>query len=304
MKFTLPTLGIGCAPLGNLFGSVTDEQAIETIDAAWETGIRFFDTAPLYGFGESERRLGLALRDRPRDEVVIATKVGRVLADGQASQAEQHPFVDVPAVRPVFDFSRDGVLRSFESSLERLRTDRIDLLHVHDPDDHMDQAIAEAFPAIAELRDQGVVGAIGCGMNVASLLARVVAEAPVDAVLIAGRYTLLEQPALDELFPACEANGVKVIAAGVFNSGVLAGADTYNYGAVTEVVRQRVDALRALCERHDVALTAAALQFPSRHPVVQSLLFGARNGEEVRRNVGDLELTIPEDFWEELDQLG
>ena len=275
-------LGLGCAPLGNLFESVSDTDAIATIDAAWEGGIRCFDTAPLYGHGESERRLGAALRGRPRDEYELCTKVGRVLVP-----VDEHAptiFHDLPPVDPVFDFSREGVLRSFESSLQRLGVDRIDVVHVHDPDEHEAEALANAFPTLIELREQGVVGRVGAGMNQCAMLARFVERVDLDCVLVAGRYSLLDRQAADELFPACADRGVEVYLGGVFNSGLLArpeAGSTYDYGTASDVLVGRACALAATCAEHGVELPHAAIQFALAHPAVTRALIGARNPSEI-----------------------
>jgi len=257
-------LGLGCAPLGGLYTPVSEDDARATVDAAWDAGIRFFDVAPLYGEGRSEKRLGAALADRPRDEYVLSTKVGRLITGGEV----------------VFDFSRDGVLRSLEESLERLGLDRVDVLLVHDPEQHMEQALDEALPAVRELREQGVVGAIGAGMNYPAELERIVRDG-VDCVLMAGRYTLLDRSGVG-LLDVCAELGVDVIAGGVFNSGILAGGTTFNYHPAPPELLERARAVFAECARHGVSPTAAALQFPLTHPAVKRVLAGARRSEERR----------------------
>jgi D-threo-aldose 1-dehydrogenase len=294
-------LGIGCAPIGNLYEAVTDEAAHATVQAAHVAGIRLYDTAPLYGSGLSEERLGAALSGIPRDDVVVATKVGRVLIDDPA--ADPGIFTEVPAREPVFDFSADGVHRSLEASLVRLGLDRVDVVHVHDPDDHLDEALATAFPALRRWRDEGVVGAIGAGMNQAPALARIVREAGVDCVLLAGRYTLLDQSGLDDLLPLCERSGASVIAAGVFNSGLLAnpvaGAPFF-YAPAPPAVIDRAQRLAAVCERHGVPLTAAALQLPAAHPAVACVLPGVRSVRELHDDIADFERPIPSALWDDL----
>ena len=297
-------LALGCAPLGNLFEAVSDDDASATVDAAWDRGVRLFDTAPLYGHGLSERRLGLALRERPRDEYLLATKVGRLLVPLDEETAQDDTiFVDIPPVRPVFDFSRDGVLRSVEESLERLGLDRIDLLHVHDPDDHLDEAEAGAFPALVRLRDEGVVGAIGLGTNVASVAARFVGRVDLDWLLLAGRCTLLDRSGPNEVFEACERHDVAVLAAGVFNSGVLAApapGASFHYEPVPDEVLARVRRMDAACADHGVPLAAAAMQLPLRYEVVRTVLVGARTAAEVDEDVTLLDVAIPEELWEVL----
>ena len=221
---TVSGLGFGGAPVGNLFEAVTDGDALDTIDAAWTEGVRYFDTAPHYGLGLSERRLGAALRDRPRSRYTVSTKVGRLLIPNPGGERDSDlpNGFDVPAaLRRHWDFSGDGVRRSLEESLARLGLDRIDIVLIHDPEESSDPegALREAAPALAELRSQGVIGAFGVGSKQVAILQRFVAETELDTIMLAGRYTLLEQPALDELLPACEKYGVSVLNVGVFNSG-------------------------------------------------------------------------------------
>lgn len=300
---SVSTLGLGCAPIGNLFGSVSTADASATIDAAWDAGLRFFDTAPLYGHGVSERRLGVALRSRARSDYVIATKVGRVL---EAGVDPDSIFADVPNVRPRFDFSSDGVKRSLGDSLERLGLDRVDIVHVHDPDDHADEALRGAFPVLCRWRDEGVIGAVGAGMNQAELLTRFVREADVDCVLLAGRYSLLSHTGLDELLPLCAERSVGVIVGGVFNSGVLAdtAAGTYDYSVASAEVLTRARRMDAVCRRHDVPLKAVAMRFPFGHRAVTSVLVGARTAAEVRENVELFARQVPAQLWSELTQEG
>ncbi|MEY2433039.1 MAG: D-threo-aldose 1-dehydrogenase, partial [Acidimicrobiaceae bacterium] len=244
-----------------------------------------------------------ALASLPRDSLTVSTKVGRLLVPDGTAGADETIFADVPAVHPVFDFSADGVHRSFEASLERLGLDRVDIVHVHDPDDHIEEALAGAFPALRRLRDEGVVGAIGAGMNQAAALARFVREAGLDCVLVAGRYTLLDQSAIDDLLPLCEQQGVSVIAAGVFNSGLLANPSPgahYDYAPAPSAILDRARQLATLCERHDVPLTAAALQFAAAHPAVTHVLTGVRSVRELHSNVADFERPIPLELWAEL----
>ncbi|GAA1320792.1 aldo/keto reductase [Pseudonocardia xinjiangensis] len=304
-------LGLGTAPLGNLYRVVPEPDVTATIDQAWESGIRFFDTAPHYGLGLAERRLGAALAGRPRAEYTISTKVGRLLVpdpDG-ASRRDDEGF-DVPAdLRRVWDFSADGVRRSLEGSLERLGLDRIDLVLIHDPDDHWAEAAGQAYPALHELRAQGVIGAIGAGMNQTAMLTRFVVETEVDAVLVAGRYTLLDPSAADDLLPACAERGVSVLAAGVFNSGLLATdnppADaTYDYQPAPATVRERAAAIGAVCRRHGVPLPAAAIAFAGARPEVASVVLGARAAAEVAANAAAAETRIPDALWADLTNEG
>ncbi|WP_024754475.1 aldo/keto reductase [Streptomyces exfoliatus] len=299
-------LALGCAALGNLYHPVTDEAAHATVDAAWDAGVRTFDTAPHYGLGLSEQRLGTALRDRPRDTYTLSTKVGRLLVPsppGSPGDDLGQGFA-VPAThRRVWDFSADGVLRSLEASLKRLGLDRVDIALLHDPDDHAEQALREAYPALERLRREGVVGAIGIGMNQSALPARFLRETDIDVVLLAGRYTLLEQDGLTDLLPEAAARGRSVVIGGVFNSGLLTAprpGATYDYAPAPQPVLDRALRLLAVTERHGVPLRAAALRFPFGHPAVASVLTGARSPEEVRDTVEQLRRPIPDALWDEL----
>jgi D-threo-aldose 1-dehydrogenase len=302
-------LSFGSAGIGGLYTSVPAEQAAEAVDAAWDAGIRYFDTAPHYGIGLAERRLGEALRTRDRAEYTLSTKVGRVLEPVRAAAGE--PVGDdlangfaVPAThRRVWDFSADGVRRSIEDSLERLGLDRIDIAYLHDPDDHGDEAFTQAYPALERLRAEGVLGAIGAGMNQTAMLTRFVRDTDVDAVLCAGRFTLLDGSALADLLPEAAARGTSVVVGGVFNSGLLAdprpGA-TYDYTAAPADLLDRALRMDAVTRRHGVPLRAAALHYPLRHPAVASVLVGTRSADEVRDAAGQFARTIPDDLWAEL----
>lgn len=304
---TVTRLGLGTAPLGNLYDPVTEEAALATVGSAYEHGIRLFDTAPLYGHGRAEQRLGAALAQLPGD-VVVCTKVGRLLRKRDpGSGKERSMFVDTPAVSPVLDYSRDGVLRSVEESLERLGVDRVDVLHIHDPDEHHDQALNEAFPALAELRSQGVTRAVSAGMNQAAMLARFAREADFDCFLVAGRYTLLDQSALDELFPVCAERGIGLMVGGVYNSGILASPEPgarYDYEPADMSLVMRAQRLAEVCARHGVPLKAAAVQFASGHPAVTTVVIGARSAAEIEENVTMAACPVPEDLWAELRDEG
>jgi len=290
----LSPLGLGTAPLAGLYDAVGEETAHAVVARAWEHGVRYFDTAPYYGSGLAEQRLGAALRDRPRDEFVISTKVGRLLRPGRSD------FAGAPALEAYFDFSYDGVLRSFAESLARLALDRVDVVLVHDPDEHYEEARDESFRALLRLRDEGAVAAIGAGMNQTAMLCRFAREVDVDCFLLAGRYTLLDRSGAEELLPLCRERGIAVIAGGVFNSGVIAGGDTFDYRAAPPDVVTRVARLRETCARHEVPLPAAALQFPLRHPAVATVLVGCRTPEEVAENVRLSGLQVPDALWAEL----
>ncbi|MFD4759545.1 aldo/keto reductase [Streptomyces sp. NPDC058439] len=303
-------LSFGAAAIGNLFSAVDPAQATAAVDAAWGEGIRYFDTAPHYGLGLSERRLGEALRGRPRDSYVLSTKVGRVLDPLPAGTASEHMSdglsegFAVPAThRRRWDFSADGVRRSIEDSLERLGLDRVDIAYLHDPDDHAEAAFHAAYPALEKLRAQGVVGAIGAGMNQTAMLTRFLRDTDVDVVLCAGRYTLLDQSALTELLPEAAARGRSVVVGGVFNSGLLAdprpGA-TYDYAAAPLTLLDRALRIKAVTEGHGVPLRAAALQYPLAHPAVAGVLVGTRSPDEVRDAAALLRREIPDGLWDDL----
>ena len=312
MALTLPLtrLGFGAAPIAGLFTPVDDDTAAATVDAAWAAGIRYFDTAPHYGLGVSERRLGAALARRDRDSYVLSTKAGRLLVpDGASGHSDTEGFA-VPAThRRVWDLSRDGIRRSLDDSLTRLGLDRVDVLYLHDPEGRLDEAVATALPALAELRREGAVTAIGAGSKDAAALARLVRAADLDVVMVAGRYTLLEQPALTELFPACSAAGVAVVAAGVFNSGLLAAAvpgpgSTYEYGAVPPDMLRHATELAAVCAAHDTPLPRAALHFALRHPLVRSAVVGMRSPAEVAQNAAWLNTPVAPELWAALEGRG
>jgi D-threo-aldose 1-dehydrogenase len=299
-------LSLGCAQLGNLYREVSDEEARATVDAAWDLGVRYFDTAPHYGLGLSERRLGSALAARPRDAYVVSTKVGRLLEPADVVDGLDDEGFAVPAThRRVWDFSRDGIRRSLSQSLERLGLDRVEIVYLHDPDDHWNDVLDTGFPALAELRAEGVVDSIGAGMNQAAMLAELVRHTDVDLLMLAGRYTLLEQDALDDLLPLCEERGVAIVAAGVFNSGLLARARPpddakYDYGEAPPEMVQRARAIADVCERHGTTLPAAAIAFPLAHPAVASVCVGARSAEQMERNATLYRERIPPDLWSDL----
>ncbi|MEU8183181.1 aldo/keto reductase [Micromonospora sp. NPDC049044] len=310
-RVRLTGLGFGAAQGGNLYRATTDEEFDAAVDAAWAAGVRYYDTAPHYGLGLSERRLGAALRHRPRDEYVVSTKVGRLLVPSpEIAHLRDSEGFDVPAShRRVWDFSRDGVRRSIEASLERSGLDRIDIVYLHDPDDHWEQAAHEAVPALVDLRDQGVVGAIGAGMNQSAMLARFVRETDVDVMMCAGRYTLLEQGAADDLLPAAEERGVGVVIAGVYNSGLLSRdqppADAvYNYQQAPAEVIERARRIAAVCETHGVTLPQAALAFVRRHPAVVSTVVGVRTEAQVAETVRRADVAVPDELWEALTAAG
>jgi D-threo-aldose 1-dehydrogenase len=306
----LTTLGFGAAPIAGLYSLVDEATARATIDVAWEGGIRYFDTAPHYGLGLSERRLGEALRDRPRDDVVVSSKVGRLLVPRIPPLARDDDMFDVPGdLTRRRDYSRDGILRSMEATLLRTGLDRVDVLYIHDPDEYWQQAVEEAVPALVELREAGVIGAIGVGMNQSAMLARFIRQTDVDVVMLAGRYTLLEQGAADDLLPAAREQGRSVVAAAVFNSGLLARDEvpetaTYDYEQASADQLERARLLALVCREHGTTLPAAAIHFPLRHPAVASVVVGMRSPEEVHHNLAAHAQHVPDELWADLEHRG
>ncbi|MGH2871807.1 MAG: aldo/keto reductase [Solirubrobacteraceae bacterium] len=300
-------LGFGGATIGNLYRPIDDETAHAAVAAAWDGGVRYFDTAPHYGLGLSERRLGRALQGRPRDQYTLSTKVGRLLAPNPSpagSDLNTGGFAVPDDLVRVRSYSRDGVLRSIESSLERLGLDRIDIVYVHDPEDYMDAAIAEAVPALVELRQQRVVGAVGAGMNYVEPLRRFVAEADVDVVMVAGRWTLVDRRAEPLLSESSEAD-VGVVAAAPFNSGLLARRQPaedamFDYDRAPADVLEVARACARACESRGAELPAAALQFPLRHPAVVSVVAGMRTPAQVDTNLAWINAEIDARLWSEL----
>ena len=298
-------LALGTAPLGGMFARVPPEQATTLVRGAFDAGLSYVDTAPQYGHGVAEKRVGAALAGVDRAAYVLSTKVGRLVVEREGG--DTGIFADAPPSDMVFDFTRDGVLRSFAASLERLGLDRVDLLYVHDPDDHEEQALGEALPALARLRAEGVVRAIGVGMNQSRIPTRFVREAEVDAVLIAGRLSLLDGSALRDLVPACRERGASLVVGGVYNSGVLADprrTPYYDYAPAPPAVVERALALEAVCARHGVPLKAAALQFPLRFPEVACVLTGARSRAELDENLGLFGAAVAPALWDELEAEG
>ena len=308
---TLPLgpLGYGVAQIGNLYREGTDENAIDAVAAAWDGGIRYFDTAPHYGLGLSERRLGMALAGRPRDEYVVSTKVGRELVPNPdwAGELDMENSFAVPANlmrKPSYDY--EGIRRSLESSLERLQLDAVDIIYIHDPDAYdLHPMLDTALPAVEKLRAEGMVKAVGVGSKSVEALMRGVTDATLDIIMVAGRYTLLEQPAAEELLPTCVERGVDVVLAAPFNSGILATSNPsekarYEYGSVPAELLTKAQKISDICLLHGVELPAAALQFPLRHPAVVNVVAGASNRRQIEQSISYMATDIPEQMWQEL----
>ena len=308
-------LGLGGAPLGDLYEHIPEDRALATLETAYGRGIRLFDTAPLYGHGLSEHRFGHALRDKPRADLVLSTKVGRWLRPERADRIERGSFVGGLNFKPVYDYSYDGTMRALEQSYQRLGMSEIDIVLIHDVDiwthgsaeayeQRFREAIAGAYRALDELRRSGVIKAVGVGVNEVAPCVRFANEGSFDCFLLAGRYTLLEQSGLDDLLPLAERQGFSLLLGGPFNSGILATGPTpaakYNYRPAPPEIIERVKRIESICKRHEVPLGAAAIQFPLGHPNVASIIPGAVSPTEVERNADYMELRIPQALWNEL----
>jgi D-threo-aldose 1-dehydrogenase len=310
-------IGFGGAPLGNLFAALSEADAASAVGSAFAAGIRLFDTAPLYGHGLSEHRIGAALRHCRRDDFVLATKVGRLLRPDVSAAGGQYR--DILPFAAHFDYSYDGVLRSVEDSLQRLGLARIDIVHIHDvdvwthksqtaTDERFAEAMGGGYRALMRLREEKAIGAIGVGVNEWQACQRFAEAGDFDCFLLAGRYTLLEQEALDSFLPLCVARNIAVIIGGPFNTGILAtgpvAGATYDYQPATPEVMARVGRIEAVCRRHGVALASAALQFPLHHPAVASVIPGARSPAEIAANLATFERKVPAALWAELKAAG
>lgn len=293
-NLSVTRLGLGTAPLGGLYTDVEESAALAVVEDALSKGIKYFDTAPVYGSGLAETRLGLGLGSTRAKLVTISSKVGRLLIkDGQGE-----------VIEATFNYTPSGIRQSMEESLDRLQLPKVDIAYIHDPDDFADSAIKEGYPELAKMRDEGIVSAIGVGMNQNEIPTRFVNETDINAVLIAGRYTLLDQSAAKELLPAALKNDVSIVIGGVFNSGILANpviGTTYNYSAAPVELIERAIAMKDLLSNWNVPLTAAAIQFPLRHPAITTVLTGARSVAELDANIRDFNLEIPEECWKALE---
>ncbi len=315
----LKPLAFGGAPLGDMFSRIADAQAHQTLEAAWNGGLRHFDTSPWYGRGQSEHRFGRFLYDRPRRDFVLSTKVGRLLRPTRTGEVDNSFWAGGLRFDIVFDYSYDGIMRSYEDSLQRLGMDRVDLLLIHDLDfwhhqtearvtAYLSQLATSGWRALAELREQGTIRGIGAGINEMGMIPRFLDLMPVDFFLVALRYSLLDQRPLEKELPLCTEHGCGIICGGVFNSGILAtgavkGAK-YDYADAPADIVAKVSRIGAICHRHDVSMIAAALQFPLGNPIVASVLTGAAAPEQIAQNLEAMQATIPDAFWQELKEEG
>lgn len=308
-NISVTCFGFGGASMGNMYTVAHDDAAVKAIRSAHEAKVRYFDTAPMYGFGKSERLYGSVLKDQPRDSFVLSSKVGRLIVAGKPTpESEDTCFVEIDNAYSIFDYSRDGVLRSLEESRKRLGIERIDIVYIHDPDvnDSFKQALEEAFPALADLKSQGIIGAIGAGMNQAEMLCEFAKNADFDCFLLAGRYTLLDQIALQELLPLCQQKNISIVIGGAYNSGILAtgaveGAH-YNYAPAPPEIMEKTRKIEKVCARFNIPMKAAALQFPFGHPTVVSNIPGVKTKERFEENLSLFTHPIPADFWAALKE--
>jgi D-threo-aldose 1-dehydrogenase len=309
--------GFGGAPLGNLFRAVSDDAAAALVGHAYDAGVRYFDTAPHYGHGRSERRIGDALRARPRDHYLLSTKVGRLLEPRADAPRDQHGYVDTLPFVQRYDYSAKGVRRSLEDSLQRLGLARVDLVYVHDIDrdthgythaSHLNDALRGGLPALAQLKAEGQIGGYGLGVNDVAICMQALGAADFDVILLAGRYTLADQSALAELLPECERRGVAIVLGGPFNSGILATGTRpadgslpyFNYAPASQEIVERVAAIECVCAEFGVPLQAAALQFPAAHPAVATVIAGVRSIDELDANLRLAHQPVPLEFWSAL----
>jgi D-threo-aldose 1-dehydrogenase len=310
-------LGFGSAPLGNRFRTLTEQACLDLVDDAWDRGIRVFDTAPMYGYGLAENRLGTALRSRPRDDYLLSTKVGRLLHPAARQSPDDDMWTGVPPMRVHYDYTYSGAMRSIEDSLQRMLTDHIDIVLIHDCDRYghgadqpavFEQAMSGAARALVDLRDQHVIGAVGVGVNEADVCVAAAQRCDFDVFLLAGRYSLLEQDSLDDVMPVCVDQGISLLLGGVYNSGILAtgavpGAH-YNYAPASPEIINRVRLIETICAAHHVPIAAVSLQFALAHPAVASVLLGASSPQQQQRNSEAAQTVIPTRLWLDLQQAG
>ncbi len=313
-------LGMGTAPLGNLYKAISEDEANAALEKAWDNGVRYFDTAPLYGLGLAETRLNRFLKGKPRDEYTLSTKVGRLMLPcAPEDRTGIDKFFETPTRRQMFDYSYNGIMRSFEFSLERLGVDRVDILFAHDLDifnqgsrevmeARQEDFFASGYRALVNLRDQGVIKAIGAGINEWEAAQTLLERCDMDLFLLTGRYTLLEQEALNSFLPMCEERGVGIVLGGPYNSGILASGPVegafFNYDPAPQEILDRVSKIEAVCKNHNVPLIEAALRFPLHHPCVVSTIPGAQSASEVENNAANIKVDIPADLWADLKEQG
>ena len=316
-ELTVTSLGFGSAPLGNRFRRLDEFHCQTLVDDAWERGVRLFDTAPMYGLGLAEHRLGTALRQRPRAEYVVSTKVGRMLVPAKGENPADPMWADAPPMRIVYDYSYSGTMRSIEDSLQRMLTDRLDIVLIHDCDRYghgenqpavFEEAMSQAARALLQLRDEGVIGAVGIGVNEADVCVAAAGRADFDVFLLAGRYTLIEQDSLDDLMPLCVEQGISLLLGGIFNSGILAtgaiAGARHNYEAAGEEVTARIAAIETQCSAYEVPIAAVAIQFVLAHPAVASVLLGASTLAQQAANIAAANTAVPEALWDALRENG
>lgn len=323
-NLSLTNLGIGTAPIGGWPKALNENKALEILETAWQNGIRYFDTAPLYGFGMAEERLGKFLKNKKKEDYVISTKVGRLIVESSKETSEEPFFKGAPNREPFFDFSYDATMRSFEESLNRLQIDKVDILLIHDPDNHFNEAINGALKAILKLKDEKVVSAVGCGMNQNEMLTDFANTGLVDCFLLAGRFTLLDHRSIEKLIPACEKNSVSLIIGGVFNSGILVDPSSSSYFDYAQLddswlekakklgVRKpesyesnkywldKASKINKICENNGVSLKTAALNFPYLNKNIATVLTGVSSNDEVHENLENYNKKINKDLWNQL----
>ena len=316
-KLKIKNISYGTAVLGNYYEVLSNEEASKVINKAFDLGINYFDTAPLYGFGLSEHRVGMNLQLKDRDSYILSTKVGRLLSPADPKEIDRGPWKGGLNFNPYYDYSYDGTMRCIEESMHRLGISKIDILHIHDVDyfthkekhlveKYFSEAIKGAYKALEELRRNGDISAISIGINEFEMAERFLKEVDVDCVMLAGRYTLLEQNSLKTFLPLCEKNKVDILLAAPFNSGILAGNENnlnWNYAKASKELIDKVNSLKRICDNYNIPLAAAAIQFPLAHPVVKTVVTGAVNVKELEENVSYLDVKIPNDFWQELKEL-